>query len=121
MSYDVGYRKPPVHSRFAPGRSGNPKGRSKGAKGFAAELERELAAKIAITENSRRRRITKSVAMIMSQVAKAIKGDTRAFANIHALRSPQAKDSEASATDQSIDRMIMEEFAKQVRENDGTR
>ena len=121
MSYDVGYRKPPVHSRFAPGRSGNPKGRSKGAKGFAAELERELAAKITITENGQRQRVTKLAGMIKSLVAKAIKGDTRAFANIHALRSPQAREGEASATDQSIDLMIMEEFAKQVRENDGTR
>ena len=121
MNYDVGYRKPPVHSRFAPGSSGNPKGRSKGAKGFAAELERELAVKITIVENGRRQRVTKSAGMIKSLVAKAIKGDTRACATIQAWRLPQAKEGEASATDQSIDRMIMEEFAKQVRENDGTR
>src|SRR5215217_4029152 len=25
--YEVGYRRPPVHSRFQPGRSGNPRGR----------------------------------------------------------------------------------------------
>lgn len=30
--YSVGYRKPPTHSRFAKGRSGNPKGRPKKAK-----------------------------------------------------------------------------------------
>ncbi len=31
-NYDVGYRKPPSHTRFQPGQSGNPKGRPKGAR-----------------------------------------------------------------------------------------
>jgi hypothetical protein len=34
--YDVGYGKPPPHTRFQKGQSGNPKGRSKGTKNFAA-------------------------------------------------------------------------------------
>jgi hypothetical protein len=28
----VGYKRPPQHSKFKPGQSGNPKGRPKGAK-----------------------------------------------------------------------------------------
>ena len=35
-AYAVGYGKPPAHSRFAPGRSGNSKGRPKGARNRAA-------------------------------------------------------------------------------------
>ena len=31
----VGYRKPPVHTRFKPGQSGNPKGRPKGPRNLA--------------------------------------------------------------------------------------
>jgi hypothetical protein len=30
--YEVGYAKPPVKTRFAPGQSGNPRGRPKGSK-----------------------------------------------------------------------------------------
>src|ERR1044071_9515333 len=30
--YEVGYAKPPMATRFAPGRSGNPRGRPKGSK-----------------------------------------------------------------------------------------
>ena len=29
--YEVGYRKPPKHSQFKPGQSGNPNGRPRGA------------------------------------------------------------------------------------------
>ena len=39
--YEVGYRKPPKHTRFKPGQSGNPKGRRKGAKNTAT-IARDL-------------------------------------------------------------------------------
>jgi hypothetical protein len=32
-AYEVGYRKPPMHTRFKRGQSGNPRGRPKGTKG----------------------------------------------------------------------------------------
>ena len=38
-SYEVGYGKPPVETRFAPGTSGNPKGRPKGAKNRPASID----------------------------------------------------------------------------------
>ncbi len=36
--YEVGYRKPPGHTRFTKGRSGNPDGRSPGAKNLKTLL-----------------------------------------------------------------------------------
>ena len=42
---EVGYRRPPVSTRFKPGRSGNPSGRPKGAKGTKATAKRVLMEK----------------------------------------------------------------------------
>lgn len=76
--YEVGYGKPPAHGRFRPGQSGNPKGRPKARKNFKTELAEELDQKITIQENGVKRRITKRVALLKSQINKGIKGDTRA-------------------------------------------
>lgn len=40
--YEVGYRKPPRHSRFKPGESGNLGGRKKGSRGLKTDLHAEL-------------------------------------------------------------------------------
>ena len=41
-SYAVGYRRPPLHSRFKPGQSGNPSGRSKGSQNLKTMFEQVL-------------------------------------------------------------------------------
>lgn len=77
--YSVGYGKPPKHSRFKPGQSGNPKGRPKGARGFKAELDEELRQLITVTEAGRTRKLSKQRAMIKALFAKALKGDSRSL------------------------------------------
>ena len=41
-AYEVGYGKPPRHTRFPKGRSGNPKGRPPRSKNIGALLTRAL-------------------------------------------------------------------------------
>jgi hypothetical protein len=73
-----GYGRPPKHSQFKKGRSGNPRGRPKGATSFKADLAAELQEKLALTENGKERKITKQRAFIKTLTAAAIKKDIRA-------------------------------------------
>jgi hypothetical protein len=57
--YKVGYKRPPLHSRFQKGQSGNPRGRPKGSKNFSTLLAEALNEPVIVTEDGRRRRISK--------------------------------------------------------------
>ncbi|NBU69964.1 MAG: hypothetical protein EBS53_00720 [Bacteroidetes bacterium] len=76
---NVGYKKPPVATQFAKGKSGNPKGRPKGSKNLRTILTQELSEKITVHENGRSRRFTMQEVMIKQAVQKAVKGDSKAL------------------------------------------
>lgn len=75
----VGYRKPPKHSQFKPGQSGNPNGRPKGSKNLSSILAEELDVKVPVTENGKRLKVSKSRLAIRQQVNKSVLGDSKAF------------------------------------------
>jgi hypothetical protein len=77
-SNNVGYRKPPRHTRFKAGQSGNAKGRPKGAKNFATVIALELNGRVPVTENGQRKKITKLEAMVKQMVNQAASGDLKA-------------------------------------------
>jgi hypothetical protein len=74
----VGYRRPPMHSRFQPGRSGNPKGRRKGMANLQTDLRDELSESIRVREGGRDLKISKQRAILKALVSKALSGDARA-------------------------------------------
>lgn len=80
--YEVGYGKPPVHTRFQKGRSGNPSGRRARQPTMEELIATELRKKITITENGETRQITKKQAIAMRCVQKAMQGDFRAQKHI---------------------------------------
>jgi hypothetical protein len=92
----VGRGRPPAHSRFKPGQSGNPRGRPKRSKNMATLLEDELNQIVPITENGKRRKVRKRELIVMQAVNAAAKGDLRALIALWKL-APEANTPVASA------------------------
>jgi hypothetical protein len=88
--YSVGFKKPPVHTQFKPGQSGNPKGRQKKTDTLADVLKKELNARITVVKDGKRHRIPMLRAIIKQNLNLAAKGDGKAFSNLlKALRVHQ--------------------------------
>ena len=80
--YEVGYGRPPKHTRFKKGQSGNPRGRPPGAKGIKASLRREMEAKITVSEGTSRMTISKAEALAKRLFAMALAGDDKAITKL---------------------------------------
>jgi hypothetical protein len=80
-TYEVGYGKPPVSTRFQEGTSGNPSGKPKKRPlpldpGIVLEsIDNE---EIAVIDNGKRKRMTKAEILFRQLFTKAIRGDLRA-------------------------------------------
>ena len=75
--YTIGKGKPPQHTRFKKGQSGNPMGRRKESKNLATLLGKALNQRVIVTENGKRRTMTKREAMLKQLANKAASGDLR--------------------------------------------
>jgi len=75
--YEIGYRKPPKHTRWKKGQSGNKNGRPKkklGASDIERAFDEALGDSLAVNDNGRVRRIRKLNAFTIQTVNKALKG-----------------------------------------------
>jgi hypothetical protein len=78
-SYVVGYGKPPLHSRFRCGQSGNPAGRRKGVRNLMTDVKRTLSTPIKVKEGGRTRKKSTQEGALMVLREKALRGDARAL------------------------------------------
>ena len=82
MAFDndeVGFGKPPKHSRFKKGQSGNPEGRPKGSLNLRTIFERALRERVRIREKGKHR-VAKKWEIAMKQLAnQAARGDLAAI------------------------------------------
>lgn len=76
--YEVGFGKPPRHSQFKPGQSGNPRGRKKGSRGLKTDLHAELASMLRIQINGKPIKGTKQQLMLKALATRAATGDVKA-------------------------------------------
>ncbi|UWR01742.1 hypothetical protein K3740_11760 [Ruegeria conchae] len=124
--YEVGYGKPPKATQFKKGRSGNPKGRPKGAKGVNARLKRELEAKITVREGNREVRISKAEAIAKRVTASALKGDTKMLMALLKLDTDlfntsdmEPQESACAVEPDSVDFDILRDFFSGQLDSDG--
>jgi hypothetical protein len=86
VPYEVGYRKPPRHSQFKKGQSGNARGRTKGELNSHTYLTKALDQKVMVKEQGRSRAITRREAMFMRLANDAVaKGNLASIKFILAL------------------------------------
>ena len=131
--YAVGYGRPPRATQFASGKSGNPRGRSKGSRTIGAILQDILRQKIAVTENGRTRRLAALEVMLRRLLNDAIRSDAKAMKLLLALVDRYAETTEAKvqlsellAEDQAILAQYLPEpeasageLAKSVNDGEG--
>jgi hypothetical protein len=81
----VGYKKPPKHSQFQAGQSGNKNGRPRKKKGNLEFLDDALNGAVRVTENGKTKTISRKQLIYKVLVANAIKGNARASAQLFKL------------------------------------
>ncbi len=116
--YEVGYRKPPKHSRFKKGRSGNPRGRRKGNRNLKTDLTEELQERILLKEGGKPKQVSKQRAMLKSLMAKALHGDARAatlLVNLVARLVDQSEQDDPSTPLAADDAAILAAFEARIR------
>ncbi len=81
-SFAVGYGRPPVHSRFKPGKSGNSKGRAKQSRNMRTIVQQVLNEDMQIREGGRLRRMSAMEALVRTTLTRSFKGDPKALVSL---------------------------------------
>ena len=102
--YAVGNKKPPLHTRFKPVKSGNPSGRPKGRRDFDTTLLREFYRAVPATKNGKPIKVTNDELFAHSMVKDGI------------TKGPQSKLNLANAVQRVHARLAAEAEARKKAE-----
>ena len=108
--YKVGYRRPPLATRFRPGTSGNPRGRPKKPRDLEDDLIEMLSKNITVREDGKLRKISRQKAILRKLLSQALQGDAKALSSILSMRmkfdatreAPEQRAEEISDSDEVI-------------------
>ena len=103
--------------------SGNPRGRQKGVRNFAADVKRTLEIPVTLSENGKSKRVSTQEALILRLREKALKGDARALETLLSLARThnedfvgQSQDRSLAVEDQTIlDAYLEDELARRLQ------
>jgi hypothetical protein len=116
--YEVGYGKPPRHTRFEPGRSGNPRGRPRGAKNMKTLLSKALNELVIVTEDGGRRKVSKREAIVTQLVNRSAKADYKAIQILLGMLRDVEGDTDLRPSDPTFteaDQQIIQRIQKRLR------
>jgi Family of unknown function (DUF5681) len=106
---DVGPGRPPRHTRFKPGQSGNPNGRPKGSRNFATILQQQLRKMVTITVDGKPKRVTVQEVVARRLANDSMKGTTKAMELL--IRVTSAKSDEGAGKDAARETALPDEDA----------
>jgi hypothetical protein len=115
--YKVGYGKPPKHTRFRVGRSGNPGGRRRGVRNLMTDVKRTLRVPVKVKESGRARKISTQEGALMLLREKALQGDARALDRLLELARLFNNDAGESGPAPALscdDRAILDAYAAEI-------
>lgn len=105
-TYEIGYGKPPVHTRFQKGQSGNPKGRKKGSKNLSTLVTELLDERIVVNTPNGRRNVSRVEVLLRKLIEIGAKGNPRAidqvlrqYALAQAVNAPPPAEASAIVAD----------------------
>ena len=117
--HKVGYKKPPLHTRFQKGQSGNPRGRPRGSKNLSTLLIDALNEPVVVTEDGRKRKISKRELGIRQLVNKFAMAEAQATKILLGLMQERDRlAAEASAERPSLgadDEKVIANLLKRLR------
>jgi Family of unknown function (DUF5681) len=98
-AYKVGNKKPPLHSRFKPGQSGNPSGRRKGRSNFGMILMEEFYKTIPATRNGKPVKVSQdrlfAASIVKDGITKGPQSKAQLAGHIERLEARLAAEAEA--------------------------
>jgi hypothetical protein len=122
-AYEVGYGKPPKHSQYRKGQSGNSKGRPKGRKNMKTIIRAVLDQKLPIKINGKTRTVSGREMIALRLRQKAAEGEIKATQQLLKYDYPDEELEASTGSDQprskevaEIDDLVLQEFERQIRE-----
>lgn len=100
--YEIGDKRPPKHSQFKPGVSGNPRGRPKGSVNLRSRVTKHLRQSVTVTRNGRSVKMQKGDLIALQIVDTAAKGDLKAAVLAVRLDDEAAMSQSKSSTEDAV-------------------